>query len=374
MPTERHRSQTYVFLTETSVIAAPTWFGAYDLVYINLATSTWTKLKSPFTDLRLDCLASLSQYSVLAIGSGATTPQAVYRIVIAPDHTTYPTLIRSSVDQPHSESVFSTPTHIRFAARRGPPREVHAFYWPPHNGRFVAPEGTLPPLLVSPHGGPTAHSTPGLRPAEQYFVTRGYAHLAVNYAGSSGHGRQYRESLFGRWGVIDRDDVAEAVARVVRGGLADASRVGIVGGSAGGYNVLQSLSWYPDVFAGGVCYCGVADLAALEDETHKLESRYVEVLLHTTGLGESEKKRLFQERSPLYHAQQIKAPLLLIHGEDDTVVPIEQSREIRRRIEEAGGDVKLVTFQGEGHMFKKAGSWLVALEEAEKWWKKTLLR
>lgn len=321
---------------------------------------------------------------MLAIGSGPTTPQAVYKIIITPDHTTHPTLIRSSVDQPYRPGIFSTPTHLRFPAPRRHRHHdnngdaegtyVHAFFWPPHNRRFVAPRGTLPPLLVTPHGGPTGHSTPGLRPGEQYFCARGYAVVAVNYAGSTAHGRRYREALFGGWGVLDRDDVVEVVRRLVEGGRVDGSRVGIVGSSAGGYNVLQGLCWYPEVFAGGVCYCGVADVRDLEERTHKLESRYVEVLLQTEGLSEEEKESLYRERSPLYHAQQIRAPLLLIHGEDDSVVPIEQSRRIQKRIEGRGGDVKLVTFPGEGHVFKKAKSALVSLQEADKWWRKTLLR
>lgn len=318
-------------------------------------------------------------YSILAIGSGSTTPQAAYRIVIPPDLTTHATLIRSSVDRPFPPSIFSTPKHLRFPARRsaaagGGFDDIHAFFWPPHNRRFVAPEGTLPPLLVTVHGGPTGHSTPGLRPEEQYFCTRGYAIAAVNYSGSTGHGRQYRESLFGTWGVSDRDDVADVVRQLVLAGKVDASRIGIVGASAGGYNVLRGLVKYSAIFAGGICYCGVADVKDLAEKTHKLESRYVEVLLRTAGLGEKAKQMLYRERSPLYHAEQIKSPLLLIHGEDDTVVSVEQSREIKRRIEGHGGDVRLITFQGEGHIFKRAQSWLTSLEEAERWWGKTLLR
>lgn len=375
-----HCSQTYIFLDETSIIAAPTWFGAYELVHINLVTSVCTRLKSPFTDLRFDCLAALSAYSILAIGSGSTTPQAVYRIIIPPDLSTHATLIRSSVDRPFSPSLFASPKHLCLPVRHSSSAnsssfdEVHAFFWPPHNRHFAAPEGTLPPLIVIAHGGPTGHATPGLRLDEQYFCTRGYAVMTVNYSGSTGHGRRYRELLFGEWGISDRDDVVGMVRMLVAAGSVDGSRVGIVGASAGGYNVLRGLIRYSKDFAGGVCRCGVADVKDLAEKTHKLELRYVEVLLRTTGLNDDEKEKLYRERSPLYQAEEISSPLLLIHGEDDPVVPVEQSREIKRRIEDRGGDVKIVTFKGEGHMFKRAESLLTSLKEEEKWWAKTLLR
>ncbi|KAK3359634.1 peptidase S9 prolyl oligopeptidase active site-containing protein [Lasiosphaeria hispida] len=366
--------QGYVFLNKDSVIAAPVRFGGYQLVHIDLKTRNWTKLDIPLADLRGDCLARLSDTAFFVIGSGFTTPKGVYRVEILADLTVTATLVCSSVDEALPETLFSTPQHIRFTTLKDPHREVHGFFWPPHNPRFVAPEGALPPLIVRPHGGPTGHTPPGLDLMVQYFTSRGYGYFAINYTGSSAHGKAYREALFGEWGILDRDDVAEAVDHLAWSGRIDRSRVGIEGGSAGGYNVLCSMTWHPDVFAGGICYCGVSDIKALDAETHKMESHYIKVLLGLKNKTEEEKEELFKARSPLFHAESITAPLLLVHGDVDTIVPVEQSKEIKRKIEKRGGDVDLIVLEGEGHMFKRAESWQTILVEGEKWWRKTLLK
>lgn len=369
-------SQGYVFLSETSLVAAPVKFGSYDIVHIDLTTSTWTKLETPLKDVRFDVMARLSSTSVLVIGAGYTVPQAVYSITVTPTGTAV-NLICSCTDTDYPQSLFSTPIPISFPSRKGnPTRNVHGFFWPPHNPSFAGPPDTLPPLLISTHGGPTGHTTPGLKMMDQYFLTRGYAVFAINYTGSSGHGRDYRHALFGRWGVVDTDDAADAAEHLARvEGRVDGRRVGIVGGSAGGYNVLQSLVHYGDTFAGGVCYCGVSDVRALDVETHKMESRYMDVLMgFDDTTPEDVRQALFKERSPLFRAEEITAPLLLIHGDEDTIVPIQQSWDVKERIDKRGGEVGMVVLDGEGHMFKRAESWQTVVTEGEKWWQKTLLR
>lgn len=368
-------SQGYVFLSETSLVAAPVKFGAYDLVHIDLTTSTWTKLDTPLTDMRFDVMARLSSTAVLAIGEGHATPQAIYSITVTPAGAEVK-LLRSSTDTEYPASLFSTPVPITFPSRKGnPSRSVHGFFWPPHNPGFTGPADALPPVLISTHGGPTGHTGPGLKMADQYFLTRGYAVFALNYTGSSGHGRAYRRALFGRWGVVDTDDAADAAEYLARTGRVDGRRVGIVGGSAGGYNVLQSLVHYPDTFAAGVCYCGVSDIRALDVETHKMESRYMDVLLgFDDQTPEEVRQAVFKERSPLFRAEEISAPLLLIHGDEDTVVPIQQSWDVKERIDRRGGDVDMIVLEGEGHMFKRAESSQTIVLQGEKWWQKTLLR
>jgi len=318
----------------------------------------------------MDCLAPLSSTAFIVIGSGFTTPRGVYDVEILENLETEATLVRSSVDDQFPETLFSQPVPIRFTTLKAPHREVHGFFWPPHNPRYVAPEGERPPLIVFSHGGPTGFQSPGLDMRFQYFTSRGYAYFAINYTGSSGHGRAYREALFGEWGILDRDDVAEAVEYLAWSGRIDRERVGIEGGSAGGYNTLCSLTWHPSVFAGGVSYCGVSNIKNLAEETHKMESHYVEVLLRLEGKTREEREALFAARSPLYHAGNITAPLLLVHGDAD----VEQSREIKRKIQGRGGDAELVVLKGEGHMFERADSWLKIVVEAEKWWRKTLLK
>lgn len=367
-------SQGYVFLNEVNVIASPVKFGTYHIIHINLATSTWTKPEIPLRDMRFDMLCRFSATSVLAIGAGYTTPQAVYSITAGFPAPTVK-LIRSSTDTDYPSSLFSTPIPISFPSRKGKPsRNVHGFFWPPHNPDFAAPDSTLPPLLITTHGGPTAHSSPGLKMMDQYYLTRGYAVFAMNYTGSSGHGRKYREALFGNWGIADTDDAGDAAEYLARTGKVDGRRIGIVGGSAGGYNVLQSLVHYNDVFAGGVCYCGVSDVRALDVETHKMEFRYMDVLMGFDGSEtEEERQKLFKERSPIFGAGEIKAPLLLIHGNKDTIVPIQQSWDVKDRIEKSKGNVSMIVLEGEGHMFKRAESWQTVVLEGEKWWQKTLL-
>ncbi|KAH8900387.1 peptidase S9 prolyl oligopeptidase active site-containing protein [Thozetella sp. PMI_491] len=369
------QGEGYLFLTADTIIAAPLRFGSTRLVHINVNTGAWKEIDGPFASLGLDGMARLSATSLLILSSGYSTPLAAYRVDLSRDLEAKIHLIRQAVDNPQPEALYSKPEHIRFKAKKGLAREVHGFFWPPHNPKYIGPVGDLPPLIILSHGGPSGFTSPALQPMPgQYYTSRGYAFFTLNYTGSTGHGRQYREALFGEWGILDRDDAAEAVAYLAETGRIDGRRVGIEGGSAGGYNVLQSLCWYPDVFAGGISYCGVSEISTLVAGTHKLESHYMDVLMDVDGKSEEEKAKVFAARSPLHYAQQITSPLLLIHGDADTVVPIQQSRDIKKKIEDKGGDIKMITLKDEGHVFSRADSWELILHEAEKWWAKTLLK
>lgn len=364
------------------MILSYTKYATNSTVHVDLETLEVTPLTDvPLTAFRGDTLHVITPTSFLIIGSGTTYPLGVYHFSLNESLEVNMTQVHAADDKKIPASVVSIPEHIWLkSTEQDPKRPVHGFYWPPHNPRFAAPEGELPPLLINPHGGPTAHIPPGLKVGgvgggnAQFWTTRGFAYFALNYTGSSGHGRSYRERLDGEWGILDRDDVVEMVRHLCETGRADADRIGIHGASAGGYSVLQGLVWHPGVFAAGVCYCGVSDMAALAEGTHKLESHYLEGLLYRPGMDAREREAVEQERSPVRHAGRIRAPLLLLHGDRDTVVPIGQSYEIERRVRERGGEVKMVVAPGDGHMFSMEKSKRIALEAEVEWWMRTLVR
>lgn len=364
------------------MVLSYTKYATNSAVHVDLETLKVTPLTDvPLTSFRRDTLHAITPTSFLIIGSGTIHPAGVYHFTLNQSLEVEMTQVHAADDKKIPATAVSIPQHIWLkSTQHDPKRPVHGFYWPPHNPRFAAPDGELPPLLINPHGGPTGHTPPGLKVGgvgggnAQFWTSRGFAYFAINYTGSSGHGRSYRERLDAEWGILDRDDVVEVVRHLCDTGRADEGRVGIHGGSAGGYSVLQSLVWYPGVFAAGVCYCGVSDMKALGEGTHKLESHYLNGLLYKPGLSEEERQAVEYERSPVNHAERISAPLLLLHGDKDTVVPIGQSYEIERKIRARGGDVKMVVAPGDGHMFLMEKSKKLALEAELEWWMRTLVR
>ncbi|KAK7911722.1 hypothetical protein PG985_014203 [Apiospora marii] len=382
-------SHTYATLSQKCVVAVATENGSDKVIVFNPETLKSRNLSLPLSEVTYDGLYRLSDTSFIIIGSGATKPQALYRVDITDGDDDYDftsdydvevgdgcnlTKIWVSNDEAFRPEIFSKPQHIRFPAQSGPARDIHGFFWPPHNPKYEGPAGTKPPLIVQSHGGPTGHTGPGLALSMQYWNARGYATFAINYSGSDGHGKAYRELLNGRWGAIDVDDIAESVRHLASTSLVNGDRVGIRGGSAGGYSVLQALCHYPDLFAGGACYYGISDVKLLLQETHKMESHYVDFLLFTPDMTEADKEKVMRDRSPVHHAGNITAPLLICHGEDDKVVPISQAYTMYDDIKARGGEIKLVKFPGEGHGFRKGENLLKAHEEEEAWWGKTIAR
>jgi dipeptidyl aminopeptidase/acylaminoacyl peptidase len=229
--------------------------------------------------------------------------------------------------------------------------DAHGFYYPPNNPDVAAPEGDAPPVVVTVHGGPTSQTVPEFDLERQYFTTRGIGVLDLNYRGSTGYGRAYRERLTGQWGVVDAADCANAAEFLAESGRADPNRLAIRGGSAGGYAVLCSLAFH-DAFDAGVSYYGVSDLAALAEATHKFESRYLDSLVGPYPEAEA----VYRERSPVHHADGIECPLLLLQGDEDPVVPPEQSESMLAALDENGVPSAYVEFEGEQHGFRKAES------------------
>ena len=283
---------------------------------------------------------------VVYVGASARCGPAVVSLdVPAGDQTV---LARATEDEPDPRYL-SEPRPIEFESHG---RTAHALYYPPRNDDFEAPADGRPPLLVLSHGGPTAQTEPALDLRTQYWTSRGIAVVDVNYGGSSGYGRAYRELLRGQWGVVDLEDCTEAARHLARAGEADGRRLAIRGGSAGGYTTLCALV-FTDVFHVGASYYGVADIEALMRETHKFESRYEEALVP---------RQKARERSPIHFVDRISAPLIVFQGLDDTVVPPAQAELIVAALKERGIEHEYHPYEGESHGFRKAETIIDALE------------
>jgi dipeptidyl aminopeptidase/acylaminoacyl peptidase len=266
-------------------------------------------------------------------------------------------VIRAPRDLGLSSEQISRPESIDFPSAGG--RTAHALYYPPTNPDHVGPDGEKPPLLVDIHGGPTGAARSQFQLSTQFWTSRGFAVVDVNYGGSTGYGRAYRDLLKGQWGVVDVEDCVAAARFLADRGDVDPDRLAIRGGSAGGFTTLAALAFH-DTFAAGVSKYGVADLAVLAQETHKFESRYLDGLIGPWPEAEA----TYRERSPLFHADQIRVPLLVLQGLEDEVVPPNQSQMIVDALEANGIPVSYLTFEGEQHGFRKAET-IVAATEAE---------
>ena len=226
---------------------------------------------------------------------------------------------------------------------------AHAFYYPPTNGAYQAPAGELPPLIVESHGGPTSATAAVFNVRKQYWTSRGFALLDVNYGGSTGYGRAYRQRLNGQWGIVDVQDCINGALFLVQQGLVDGTRLAIHGGSAGGYTTLCALTFH-DVFAAGASYFGVSDIEVLARETHKFELHYE----HSMIGPYPEARALYYERSPIHFADQISCPLILFQGLDDPVVPPNQAEMMYEAVKAKGIPVAYLAFPGEQHGFRQA--------------------
>ena len=256
-------------------------------------------------------------------------------------------VLRRSTDMELDKRYISVPQPVYFPGADG--LVSHGFYYAPANPEYSGPDDELPPLVVLVHGGPTAHVTTAFDLEIQLFTSRGIAVVDLNYGGSTGYGREYRDRLRGRWGEIDVEDSAAAARFLGERGDADPARVQITGGSAGGYTTLMALA-VRDEFASGVSYYGVADLVTFHAETHKFESHYDEYLVGPWP----EAIDLYRERSPVTHADSISDPILLLQGLDDKVVPPPQAEVIVDALKRRGIPYAYIAFAGEGHGFRKA--------------------
>ncbi len=253
-------------------------------------------------------------------------------------------VLAHSLQQPPDVRWLSRPRAIEYPSGE---RTAHAFFYPPTNPDSTGAPGQKPPLLVMSHGGPTAMATPALALSRQFWTSRGFAVLDVNYAGSTGFGRTYRQALDGQWGQVDVQDCVAGARHLAAHGWVDAQRMAIRGGSASGFTTLSALIFH-DVFKAGASFYGVADLHALDADTHKFESRYTQHLI----CAPEDRQRVYAERSPMAHVQRLNCPMLFLQGLDDRVVPPAQSRVIVAALRQRGVPVAYLEFEGEGHGFR----------------------
>ena len=286
------------------------------------------------------------------IGGSPTRPLSIVRASL--DRRGEVDILRAATEDRIPEEWISSAAPIAFDSTAG---EVHAFYYAPRNPHYAAADNERPPLMVISHGGPTAASTDVLDARIQFWTSRGFAVLDVNYSGSTGFGRAYRDRLRGQWGILDVDDCVNAARAAVAKGLADPRRLIIRGGSAGGYTTLAALT-FRDLFTAGASYYGVSDVEILARDTHKFESRYLDSLIGPYP----ERKDLYYQRSPIHFADRLSAALILFQGLEDKVVPPNQAEMMASAARARGLPVAYVPFPGEQHGFRKAENIIRSLE------------
>jgi dipeptidyl aminopeptidase/acylaminoacyl peptidase len=332
---------TYAFESAQSLICNYTERGSSRLASLDTQTLELSPLETPYTDITYLRAAK----GVVAFRGGSpTSPASIVQLDLSTGETE---VLRRSNELQIDPGYFSIPQAIEFPTENG--KTAHAFFYPPRNRDYAAPEGELPPLLVKSHGGPTSAATTTLALGIQYWTSRGIGVLDVNYGGSTGYGREYRQRLRDTWGIVDVDDCANGARYLVERGLADDERLMITGGSAGGYTTLCALT-FRDTFKAGASHYGVSDCEALAKETHKFESRYLDGLIGAYP----ERADLYRERSPIHHVESLACPVIFFQGLEDKVVLPNQAEMMVDALRAKGLPVAYVPFEGEQHGFRRA--------------------
>ena len=331
----------YVLLGDGRAVVSFREAGISRLAVLDLQAGTARELDLPYVEF--EHLTKIDAQHIGAVAGASKSPNAIVNIDIANAKVS---TLRTAGKPPLAADSISVAVAVDFPSAHG--RTSHAFYYAPTNARYRGTPGTLPPLLALVHGGPTALSSAALRSGIQFWTSRGFAVVDVNYGGSSGYGRAYRQELNGNWGVVDAEDVIAAVRFLIDTKRADPKRTAISGGSAGGYTVLVALST-GDVFRAGVDRFGISDMTALARDTHKFESRYLDSLIGPLPQAQS----VYDSRSPLNHLDGFKVPVLVLQGADDPIVPPNQSQRIVEALRARHVPVAYVLYPGEGHGFRK---------------------
>ncbi|XP_077212900.1 dipeptidyl-peptidase 5-like isoform X2 [Tasmannia lanceolata] len=324
------------------------YFGILDDVQNSI-----TLLDVPFTDIS----NIMSGPSCLYIeGASAVLPLSIAKVTLNGSQSKaieFSIIWSSSPVSMKYKAYFSLPEIIEFPTE-SPGQNAYAFFYPPSNHIYQASLEEKPPLLLRSHGGPTGEARGTLDLGIQYWTSRGWAFVDVNYGGSTGYGREYRERLLGRWGIVDVNDCCSCARFLVDSGKVDGERLCITGRSAGGYTTLASLA-FRQIFKAGASLYGVADLSLLKAETHKFESHYMDNLVGS--------ENAYFERSPINFVEKFSCPVILFQGLDDKVVPPDQARKIYLALKKKGLPVALVEYEGEQHGFRKAENIKFTLEQ-----------
>ncbi|MGD2147843.1 MAG: S9 family peptidase [Anaerolineae bacterium] len=340
---------TYGFVSGQRLVCAYCRNGLWHLASVDTETRQINRIVTRFTELT-DVQAHGDH--VVFRGGSPTEALSLVQLNLKTGRTE---VLRRSTEVQIDTGYLSAPETVDFPTGDG--LTAHAFFYPPTNRDYVAVPGERPPLLVVSHGGPTGEATSTLNLEVQYWTSRGIAVLDVNYRGSSGYGRRFRQALEGNWGVADVEDCAEAALHLVEQDRADGGRLIIRGGSAGGYTTLCVLTFRND-FKAGASYFGVSDLEALTSETHKFESRYLDQLVGPYP----EARELYYQRSPIHYIEQLSCPVIFFQGLEDKVVPAEQAEMMVAALRTKGVPVAYIAFEGEQHGFRRAQSIKRALE------------
>ncbi len=327
---------TYAFAGD-KIVCSYTQKGIWHLAEL----SPWKRLDLPWT---FYAQVRGSEKKIYFIAASAKED----RCVIELDHSSGKTTVIAHNTAPHIDpETVSLPELISFPSKNK--RIAHAIYYPPKNKEWQAPAGKLPPLIVMSHGGPTAQTVAVFDLKIQFWTSRGFAVVDVNYGGSTGFGRPYRDALKKNWGIVDVEDCEAAAQHLITQGKVDPKRIAIRGGSAGGYTTLAALA-FCKTFTVGASYYGVSDLHALAQETHKFESRYLDQLIGPYP----EQKALYDARSPLFHVKNISCPIIFFQGAEDRVVPLAQAETMYEALKKKGIKTELIIYPDEQHGFRSA--------------------
>lgn len=340
---------TYGFINSSEIACTYTQNGQWYIAHLDLNTQQLKTLDLPYTSV---FSLKVQGDKIVFIGSSPRHTTSIIQYELKTQETT---ILKRSSEITIDPKYLSCPEAIAFPTANG--LTAYAWYYPPHNEDYQTDPTEKPPLLVKSHGGPTAAASVGLNLKIQYWTSRGFGYLDVNYGGSTGYGRAYRQRLDYNWGIVDVEDCLNGAKYLVEQGKVDGNRLAISGGSAGGYTTLAALTFH-HLFKAGASYYGISDLEVLCHDTHKFESRYLDRLIAPYP----SQKEIYVKRSPIYFVERLSCPVIFFQGLEDKVVPPNQAEMMVEALKQKGLPVAYLPFAGEQHGFRKAETIKKALD------------